>query len=236
MPLPLLLPAIQAGAGIVQSILGGSRERKAENAIENLQTPTYNPNSSILNYYNTALQRYNLNPYQSPEYQYGIQQGARGTAAGINALQNSGGSAIGGISRLIALQNNNALQSGITATREQDQRFGQLGQAAGMKSNEERYGFQINKLMPYQKQLDLLTAKAKGGAAIMNAGLNNIFGGAGSGSLFGGNNSTKTKTNGTPQLAPIDFSGAPSWLQGYQEDINAPSSIYDYQSPSEVNS
>ncbi len=188
-PVSLGLGGLQTLFGIGQSIFGGSRERKAENAIENLKSPTYTPNSSILDYYNKALQRYNTNPYQSQQYQYGLQQGARGTAAGIGALQDRG-SAVGGISRLIALQNDNALKQGVAAENTQNQRFGQLGSAAQMSGNEGRYGFQVNQLMPYQQKLQLLGAKAGGGAQMLNAGFSNIFGGLGTASLgdLGGNN------------------------------------------------
>jgi len=86
-PISLATSATQFGIGALQSLFGGSREKKAEKALENLQTPTYGGSKSILDYYNQALQRYNTNPYQSQQYQYGLQQGNRSTAAGLNALQ-----------------------------------------------------------------------------------------------------------------------------------------------------
>jgi hypothetical protein len=184
-PISLGLSGVQTLFGIGQSIFGGNKQKKAQDELENLQTPTYNSNASILDYYNKALQRYNTNPYQSQQYQYGIQQGQRNTAAGVNALQDRG-SAVGGISRLIALQNDNALKQGISAEQEQDQRFGQLGGATQMKSADDQYAFGINKLMPYQKQLDLLTAKAGGGGDVLNAGLSNIFGGLSSATMANG--------------------------------------------------
>lgn len=215
-------------AGGIQSIIGGGKEKRATNAIENLQTPTYNPNASIIDYYNKALQRYNTNPYQSAEYQAGIQQGDRNTAAGINALQDRGG-AIGGISRLIALQNQNALNQGITATREQDARFGQLGQAANMRANEDRYGFQINKLMPYQKQLDLLTSKARGGAQMLNSGFSNIFNGLGTAALgFSGANNTGSKIPAlTNSFSPIDMNAITGGLNGNWGTLQAGSPFAD---------
>ena len=197
-PVSLGIGATQFGIGALQSLIGGNKQKKAQEALENLQTPTYNANSSILDYYNKALQRYNTNPYQSQQYQYGIQEGNRNQAAGVNALQGRN-SAVGGISRLIALSNNNALQTGISAENEQNQRFGQLGGATQMKSADDQYGFQINKLMPYQKQLDLLTAKAGGGGQVLNAGLSNIFGGlSGAASNFLGNDngSANNSNNG----------------------------------------
>ncbi len=194
-PVSLGLSGVQTLFGLGQSILGGIKQHKAQKSLENLQTPTYNPNSSILDYYNKALQRYNTNPYQSQQYQEGIQEGNRNTAAGIGALQDRG-SAVGGISRLVALQNDNALKQGVAAENEQNQRFGQLGSATNMRAADQQYGFQINQLMPYQKQLDLLTAQAGGGKNVVNAGLQNIFGGlssatTSSGILGYGNNGTK---------------------------------------------
>lgn len=202
--------------GAIQAISGGSKEKKAENAIENLQSPTYNPNASILDYYNKALQRYNTNPYQSAQYQYGIQQGNRNTAAGINALQDRN-SAIGGISRLTALSNNNALQQGIAAENEQSQRFGQLGGATQMKSADDQYGFQINKLLPYQQKLQLLGLKASGGAKEQQAGWSNIFNGIGSAGMAyaGGLMNGNTSIFGASNMANSTGGGA-----GYYEPTN----------------
>jgi hypothetical protein len=231
-PLSLLTSGVGLVGGIAQSIIGGGRERRAENAIEALKTPTYTPNKSILDYYNTALQRYNTNPYQSAEYQYGIQQGDRNTAAGINALQ-SRNSAVGGISRLIALANDNALKQGVQATNEQNQRFGALGNATNMRARDEMTQYQYNQLLPYQKQLDLLAQKARGGAAMANAGYQNIFGalGAGSSLLNYGYNGQKNNTGGT--LGQVNISGAPSWLQNYSDpNQEYDPSNYDYQQTS----
>jgi len=207
-PISLIPSAFQTIGGTIQSIIGASRERKAENALENLQTPTYTANKSILDYYNQALQRYGVNPYQTAQYNYGIQQGNRNFAAGVNALQDRR-SAVGGVSRLMALSNDNALKQGMAAEQEQNQRFGQLGEATNMKSADDRYGFQINKILPYEKQYNLFAAKAAGGAQMLNAGLGNIFGGAGNAgnvltgkNLYSntGGNSGSLYTSNTPRL------------------------------------
>ncbi len=169
--------------GGIQAISGAHKNKQGLKELANTQSPTYNPNSSIMDYYNKALQRYNTNPYQTSQYQTGIQQGARGTAAGINALQDRG-SAVGGISRLIALQNNNALQQGNAAEQEQNQRFGQLGSATGMRAADEQKAFDINKLMPYQQKLQIAGLKASGGAQQENAGFQNMFSGLGSAGML----------------------------------------------------
>lgn len=166
----------QGIGGIAQTVIGGIQSHKAQKALERLQSPTYTPNKSIMDYYNKALQRYNTNPYQSQQYQYATQRADRNMAAGIGAL-NSRASAVGGISRLAALSNDAALQAGVQAEQQQNQRFGQLGQAAGMKAGEERTGFEYNQVQPFERKYNLLAAKAGGGNQIANAGLSNVFNG-----------------------------------------------------------
>lgn len=188
---------IQTGIGLAQSLIGGSRAKKAENELENLQTPKYTKNKSIRDYYGQALQRYNVNPYQSQQYQYAQQMSDRNLGAGIGALQDRR-SAVGGISRLTAGANNAALRAGIAAEEQQNQRFNQLGAATGMQAADDRMAFQYNEIAPYEKQYNLLASKASGGARIQNAGLSNIFGGLQSASMIGSDYlSNQPQTTGT---------------------------------------
>ncbi len=166
----------QTALGIGQAIGGAIRTHRAEKGLENLKSPTYNQSKSILDYYNQAMQRYNTNPYQSAEYQNDVQTANETQAAGTNALQ-SRAAAVGGISRLAALRNGMLRNAGVNATNEQNQRFGQLGQAAEMKTNEGDKAFQYNQLAPYQAKYNLLAMKAGGGAQTTNAGISNAFGG-----------------------------------------------------------
>lgn len=219
MPIPALAAAaapaiIQGVGGLVQSIFGGNKEKKALNALESLQTPKYTANKGILDYYNTAMQRYNVNPYQSQEYQYGQTAANRNLAAGVGALQDRR-SAVGGISRLTAGANDAALRNGIAAEQEQNQRFGQLGSATGMKAQDDMTRFQYNEVAPYEKQYNLLSAKAGSGANLANAGLQNIFGGLSSASMLGSDYlMNKPQTSGA--------SG------GYNYGSNVPSNYSDY--------
>lgn len=199
-------------AGGVQSVLGYFREKNAENALENLKTPTYTPSSTIQDYYNKALQRYNINPYSSPLYKMQQQNAERSTAMGLNSLQKRN-LALGGVQNLVTAQNDSLLKAGATAEQQQAQQLGQLGQAAGAETKEQDKAFQYNQLAPYQKQYNLLAMKAGGGAGIMNAGLQNIFGGLNSGAqlnlakqIYGkpatginGQPVTSTVINGTTQ-------------------------------------
>lgn len=205
--MPVALPAISAGAGIVQSIFGYQQEKNSENALENLQTPTYTPSSSILDYYNKALQRYSINPYDSPLYKMQQQNILRSGASGLNALQ-TGRNAIGGVSNIVQAQNDALLKAGAAATGQQGQELQQLGQAAGAQTKEQDKAFQYNQLAPYQKQYNLLALKAGAGAGIMNAGLQNIFSGvasAGNAALAEqvyGTNNTGSGNNGLNISSP----------------------------------
>lgn len=174
--MPVTLGAIQAGAGLVQGIAGFFGGRKAQKELERTPTPTYTPSKSILDLYNEAKNRYSANPYQSSMYKLQSQQIQRGTAQGLGALGDRR-MALGGVNSLIQGQNDAMLKAAAAAEQEQSQRFGQLGQAAGMKAGEDHRMFQYNQLMPYEKKMSLLGAKASGMNQLMNAGLSNVFGG-----------------------------------------------------------
>lgn len=167
--------AIQGLAGLGQTIGGAIQAHRATKKLENLQSPTYTPNSSILDYYNKALSRYGVDPTDSAMYkrnQLGLQ---RNMATGISALQDRH-SALGGITKLVQAGNDASLNSQVAAENERNQRFGALGTATGMKAGEDAKAFQINQQDPYERKYNLLAAKASGGNQILNSGLSNIFG------------------------------------------------------------
>lgn len=178
MPLPLLAAApeiLQGLGGLAQTIFGGSRAHKAQQQLENLQSPTYTPSQGIGDYYTKALQRYNQNPFQSAQYQQQQNQIQRNFGSGLNALQGRR-SAIAGVSRLAGVSNDASLKSAATAEQQQGQQLSQLGQAAGAQAQEQQKAYQYNQLMPYQTKMGLLAQKAAAGSQTMNAGLSNIFG------------------------------------------------------------
>ena len=154
----------QAGIGALQTIGGWIQQHKATKELEKL-TNSYKPNQSILDYYNKALQRYNVNPYQSSMYRHSMQGAERGLAGGISALQDRR-SALAGVGKLVQGYNDASLKSAATAEGQQAQALGQLGQAAGMKTQEEKY--------PFELKYGLLASKASGGTSIANAGIQNL--------------------------------------------------------------
>lgn len=166
----------QAGLGILQTGIGAIRASKAQKQLEKMQSPTYAPNQSILDYYSKALSRYNTSPYETAAYKQQSQNIGRGTAQGLDALRGRGGS-VAGVNSLIANQNNALLNAGVQAENRKAQEFSTLGSATGMKAGEDRMAFNINKQQPFERKYNLLAMKASGGNKVEGAGISNVFGG-----------------------------------------------------------
>lgn len=178
-----LLGGLQAAGGIAQAIIGGRQAKKAQRALENLQTPTTTSSASINDYYNRA----SANPYETSLYRMQQQNINRGAATGLAMLQDRR-SALGGISSLIRAQNDGLLRAGASAEQQQ---LGMLGSAARMKSADDERVFNINKMMPFQKQYSLLSSKAMAANQMMNAGVQNAFAGIGTLGMASSNNSNQ---------------------------------------------
>jgi hypothetical protein len=169
-PISIGASAAQGIVGGIQAIIGAHKAKKAQRQM-NQMIDNYKPNESIMDYYNKALNRYNSNPYQSTEYQMNMRNADRTTATGLNALGDRR-SAVGGVSRLAALQNDASINAGAQAESEQGQRLAQLGQATAMKVPEDKYKFEA--------KYNLLGQKAGAANQTANAGISNLFGGLGS--------------------------------------------------------
>ena len=109
-------------------------------------------------------------------YQNQMRNAQRVTAQGIGALQDRR-SALAGVGRLAAIQNDASQNALAQAERMRDARFGQLGQATQMRAGEERRAFDINQLTPYQRRLQMAQMKASAANARSDAGMQNVFGG-----------------------------------------------------------
>lgn len=202
MPLAAI-PLIQGAIGLGQTIFGNRKAKKAERALENLQSPEYSLNKGILNYYNEALDRYNVNPTASALYKRNTQNILRNTATGLRALQDRR-SALGGTSSIIRAMNDATLDTEVAAENQRNQRFGDLQGATMMKAGEEDKAFQINKMLPFERKYNLLAAKAGAANQTANAGLSNIFGGLQNYSnyqlakdIYGNEKSSGTTSNAT---------------------------------------
>jgi len=171
----------QALLGLGQSLFSGRKkaERALNKQIDN--APKTTANKSILDFYNTALQRYNVDPTQSAMYKRNMNTIGGNLATGVASLgDRRAGQA--GISSLLRATNDATLNTQVQAENQRDQRFNQLGSATGMKAGEDLRVFEQNEMLPYNLRLQLKAQKLQGANERSNAGLSNMFGG---GSLLG---------------------------------------------------
>jgi len=170
--------AAQAGAGLIQSIIGGVNARKQQKRLDQhiSQTPTYEPNKSVLDFYNTALQRYGVSPTDSAMYKQQMKDVNQNVATTVAGLQDRR-SALAGIPSILRAANDAKLNANVAAEQQKNQRFNELGQATGMKASEEQLAFKQNKMLPFELKYNILSQKAGAANQTLNAGLTNIFGG-----------------------------------------------------------
>ena len=172
--MPWAIPLVTAAISGVSALSAGAKRRKAERAIENMQTPTYSPNQSILDYYQKALQKYETTPTDSAEYKLQKQNILQGTQQGLSALKDRR-LAGAGTPALMQNQNNSLLKAAVAGEQRKAQDFARLGQATQMKAAEEGKAFNQNQIVPFEKQYNLLAMKAAGKAAAQNAATQNMY-------------------------------------------------------------
>ncbi len=170
------LAFIPAAAGLAQTIIAGSQAKKSREALEKSQVPTAKPDQSVSRYYNEAFRRYNVAPTSSAQYKYSMANANRNLSEGLAALKDRR-SLIGGVSGLVGRTNDAALKAGAVAEQDQANRFGVLGNASARKTADDRYLFNQNEMMPYNKFTTLAGMKAQANAATFNTGLQNIYSG-----------------------------------------------------------
>ena len=189
-PISLIPAGVQTVAGIVQMATAGRKKAQRELDTALNSNSQYSGSKPISDYYNEALNRYNVSPYQSQQYQIAQKNAQSGTATGLNSLQDRR-SAIGGISRLVGVQNQSLENAGVNAENQRNQNFSQLGSAVGMKNQDDRFKFNTNVLDPYNRKLQLAMMKSQAANARFDAGLSNIGGGTNNASMLMGSNLNK---------------------------------------------
>ena len=180
--------------GLYQSATSGAGEATSD--FENF-AKTANPlaqrSKSLDDYYQQALSRYNENPYQSQQYQLGAMNARRATASALENLQTRH-AALSGAEKLAAIENSSLQNLGGQAENRRDARFGAYGQAAQLQNQQDKYIFNINKELPFERQLQIKQLKAQAANDRYNAGINmigNAFGNYAMGSMYGGANVVK---------------------------------------------
>lgn len=171
-----------AGLGIVggglQAIFSG--KRKAEKNLENLAN-SYSPNSSILDLYNEARNKYNANPYASIGYQNATNNINRNLATGLANTQDKRGG-LATVGALVTGANTADAQASAQADAQSNAALGQLSRATQMKAAED--------YKPFEMKFNLAALKASAANAQQSAGLSNMFNGLGNaGKLMGGSGS-----------------------------------------------
>jgi hypothetical protein len=166
---------VSAGSAIWGGIKAGKARKEQKGAEAQLErlaqnSPLRKESKALNDYYQEALNRYNENPYQSAAYQQAMQNARRTTASGLGALQDRR-SAIGGISRLGSMESGASQRAVAQGEQMQAQRFNQLGQATQMKKRDEDELFDINKMTPYQRKLQLEQMKGAAAGERYNAGM-----------------------------------------------------------------
>ena len=180
----LVSAGIQGLGGLYQAATSGRKDRENELNAFAAKSPLAQRSKSLDDYYQEALNRYQENPYQSALYQQAAQNAQRTAAQGINALQDRR-SAIGGVGRLSAFQNDALQRAGVQAENYKQQKFGQLGQATQAQTAQDRYLFDVNQMTPYNRQLQLKQLASQAANERYNAGLQMVGGALGNAAQIG---------------------------------------------------
>lgn len=169
---------VQAGAGLAQSIIGGITARKQQKKLMGMidNTPKYEANKSIMDYYGQALSRYGVSPTESALYKQQMQGINRNVANAVGATQDRRGG-LAGISSILRGANDATLSANVAAEQQRDRRFNELGQATNMRAQEEQKAWQQNTMLPFELKYNLTSQRAGAANQTANAGLQNVFGG-----------------------------------------------------------
>lgn len=178
------MPWLAAGIGLYQSISGGIKKKKAEKKLEAM-ADAQQPSSSIMDYYGKALSKYSPNPYQSETYQQQNNQVQRNLATGISAAQNKR-LGLGAIAGQVQQANDASARAVSNAEMQSGSDLARLGQAAGMKTQEQQKKFDM--------MYNLAAAKAGAYAQTQNTGISNLYGGLSNGaSMYYDEDATKLR-------------------------------------------
>jgi hypothetical protein len=192
---------LQTDAGALQTGLGIFGMHKNQKALDALSNPMYTPNRAIADYYSAAKSRYDAGPYNSNYYQQAEKNAGRGLATGISSLMDR--HSAGNIAGLVQGNEDQLQKAGVQAEAMQSRNLGQLGQAAGAKAGDDRYAFDINQMMPFERKYGELSQRLQNSRALFNSGVNNLFGGltGGGGQGLGGITSLPGASKGGGGLA-----------------------------------
>jgi len=163
--MPVLVPLATAAIGAIGTYAASRKTGAAESALEAFNNKE-GANSSILDFYNKALNKYSANPYTSNIYNAQKRNIERSTAQGIAALQDRR-SGVAGVASLVQRQNDALLNAAGAAEQQQGQALSQLGNATAMKAGEQRRIF--------ENKYNLLAQKAAQAATRQNMNQQSMY-------------------------------------------------------------
>ncbi len=180
---------VAATASGIKAISASSKRKKAENELENY-AKSYQPNQSIMDFYNKSLAKYNENPYESASFQQQKDLINKNLATGINSAQTRRGG-LASIGTLVSGANTSLGRAAAGIDAQKMNQLGLLGRAAGAKTAEEQKKFDMLYNLKAQKAGQLARTQNMAEQNAYNQ-LNNI--GMMSGS-FGGSGGGKKKSD-----------------------------------------
>jgi len=159
-----------------------------------------------------AKNRYQTDPYSSQAYTMAAKNARAGLATGLGALGDRR-SATGNVGALVGQEQNQLGAASVNAEKLRNQEFAQLGSATGMKSADDRYAFDINQMMPFERKYQELSGRLASSKQLFNSGISNMFGGlTGSGGLTKGlisslsrKNNNSSETYGQPSYSNSQY-------------------------------
>lgn len=168
--LSMIASGIQTGIGALQSASAAKKRNAAISKLEQLaaNSPLQKESKTLNDYYKESLNRYKENPFTTPYYLENLKQSERAATQALGALQTRG-AAIGGASRINRILADAKNRGVAGAMQNKNAQFGQLGSATQMKRAEERELFDINKMTPYNRRLQLQQMAAEGYASDKSA-------------------------------------------------------------------
>lgn len=184
--MPILAALIPAAIGAAQAIGGAIKTKKAERALEGMQTPK--ANQSIIDYYNEALNKYRVPATDTALYKQQMNNINRNVASAIGAGQDRR-SGQGLVSNLVQRGNDASLNAVVNAENQREKRFATLGSATSAKAQTETKAADD----AFNKKYNLLALKASGGNKDVSAGIQNIASGVQNYAMMGSGNSSGNK-------------------------------------------
>jgi hypothetical protein len=172
--MPITFGLITGGlTSAAQALTANKKEKEAAVEAKAKMMPKYAGSSALDSYFQQAQQQANVAAQNTALYKNAMNQANRNLGAGL-AGSNIAQGGQGLVSKLVQGADDASMRALGAGEQLKAQRFGQLGQATGMKSAEDQRKFQINQMQPFEAQYNLLAAKAAKAAQQQQAGFQNL--------------------------------------------------------------